>query len=152
MGLGLALAAAAPAPARAEDPPALSVGAPSAHPIGRRAPSGEPGGAGPSGGWWLGTLGVVAALGAFAALSLAGRRGRLAGDSAALKVVGRVALGPRQSAVLLRAGDRVLILGVGPQGAPSLLGELPADSAAATEAGPGPVRVVVPAAREGGAR
>jgi len=44
-----------------------------------------------------------------------------------LQVIGRVSLSPRQSIVLVRAGDRVLLIGAGAQGAPSLLGELPAD-------------------------
>jgi hypothetical protein len=113
-------------------PPRLSVGGPGAaverqvHPINRTKTTGDrdpsPGG---SGGWWLGALGVAVALGAFGALSLANRRARSTTEVGALEVVGRVALAPRHAAILLRAGDRTLIVGVGPQGAPSLLGELP---------------------------
>jgi hypothetical protein len=39
-------------------------------------------------------------------------------------VVGRVSLSPRHSIFLVRAGERVLLIGTGNQGAPSLLGEL----------------------------
>ena len=39
-------------------------------------------------------------------------------------MVGRTSLSPKQTVYLLRVGDRVLIVGAGPQGPPSLLGEL----------------------------
>ena len=42
----------------------------------------------------------------------------------ALRVVGRTSLSPRHTVHLLSIGQRVLIVGTGPQGAPSLLGEL----------------------------
>ena len=41
-----------------------------------------------------------------------------------LRVVGRTSLSPRHTVHLLSIGQRVLIVGTGPQGAPSLLGEL----------------------------
>src|SRR5262249_51733085 len=41
-----------------------------------------------------------------------------------LRVVGRTRISPRHTVYLLGVGDRVLIVGTGPQGAPSLLGEL----------------------------
>jgi hypothetical protein len=41
-----------------------------------------------------------------------------------LRVVGRTSLSPRHTVHLLSVGARVLIVGTGPQGAPSLLGEL----------------------------
>ncbi|MEW4571129.1 flagellar biosynthetic protein FliO [Tautonia sp. JC769] len=53
-----------------------------------------------------------------------GNRLKPAGASGVLRVVGRAHLTGRHVVYLLRAGDRTLILGVGPQGAPSLLGEL----------------------------
>jgi len=39
-------------------------------------------------------------------------------------VIGRTSLSPRHTVHLLSIGQRVLIVGTGPQGAPSLLGEL----------------------------
>jgi flagellar biogenesis protein FliO len=41
-----------------------------------------------------------------------------------VRVVGRVSLSPRQSIFLVRAGRRVILIGAGGQGAPTLLGEL----------------------------
>jgi hypothetical protein len=81
----------------------------------------------PTGGWWLGTAGIALALAVCGGISVAARRGwRLpqVKSSGVLRVVGRTSLSPRHFVYLLRAGDRVLILGTGPQGAPSLLGEL----------------------------
>ena len=85
-----------------------------------------------SNGFWLGAGGIAAALAAFGAVSLAARKARPGVESASLRVVGRASLSPRQSVVLLRVGDRTLILGTGGQGPPSLLGEMAAvDSPAA---------------------
>lgn len=53
-----------------------------------------------------------------------GTRRTAGGAGGVLRVVGRAHLTGRHSVYLLRAGDRTLIVGVGPQGAPSLLGEL----------------------------
>ncbi len=41
-----------------------------------------------------------------------------------LRVLSRTSLSPKQSVYLVKVGDRVLIIGGGGQGAPSLLGEL----------------------------
>ena len=41
-----------------------------------------------------------------------------------MRVVGRTSLSPKHTVYLLDVGGRVLILGAGPQGAPTLLGEL----------------------------
>ena len=41
-----------------------------------------------------------------------------------MQVVGRVSLSPKHSVYLLRIGRRVLLVGAGPQGAPSLIAEL----------------------------
>lgn len=58
-------------------------------------------------------------------ISLAMRRGWApAHPVGLLRVVGRTSLSPRHTVHLLSVGDRVLIVGTGPQGAPSLLGEL----------------------------
>lgn len=145
--LALALGLCAPG-ARAGDtdpPPTLSVGAaPSVeaprHPLPRRSGPPREGAAAPESGgwWWLGTVGVAVALAAFGGLGLAGRRGLLPTrrEAGPLEVVGRVGLSPRHTVYLLRAGDRVLLVGAGSQGPPALLGELgglprsgPADAA-----------------------
>ncbi|WP_165231990.1 flagellar biosynthetic protein FliO [Aquisphaera insulae] len=76
------------------------------------------------GSWWLGTSGIALALAACGAAAVAARRYRPPGSTAAVGVVGKVSLSPRHSIVLVRAGSRVLLVGTGPQGAPSLLGEL----------------------------
>ncbi|MGE3821890.1 MAG: flagellar biosynthetic protein FliO [Isosphaeraceae bacterium] len=84
---------------------------------------------GGTGTWWFGTAGVALALAACGWASVAAGRFRAgAGAGGAvdgLRVVGKTALSPKHSVYLLRAGDRVLIVGTGPQGAPSLLGEMP---------------------------
>jgi flagellar protein FliO/FliZ len=85
-----------------------------------------------TGGWWRGTAAVALALAAAGWGSLAARRywphakfGLIPGAPATpLRVVGRASLSPRHSVYLLEAGGRVLIVGTGPQTAPSLLGEL----------------------------
>ncbi len=77
-----------------------------------------------SGGWWLGTAGIAAALAVVGGVSLASRRFLPSRDSGPLQVVGRAGLSPKQSVYLLRVGDRVLILGAGPQGPPAALGEV----------------------------
>ena len=75
--------------------------------------------------WWVGTAGVALALALFGAGSLAARRllPRAVDGPLLLRVVGRASLSPRHSVALLRAGDRILIVGTGPQGPPALLGE-----------------------------
>ena len=44
-------------------------------------------------------------------------------SSGLVRVVGRVSLSPRHSIYLVRAGQRILLIGTGTQGAPALLGE-----------------------------
>lgn len=51
------------------------------------------------------------------------------GASGSLRVVGRVSLSPRHSIYMVRAGERVWLIGTGSQGAPTLLGELTAEAA-----------------------
>src|SRR6185312_1650201 len=77
-----------------------------------------------NGGWWLGTAGIAAALAVFGGVSVASKRFLPSRDSGPFQVVGRSALSPKHSVYLLRVGDRVLILGAGPQGPPSTLGEV----------------------------
>jgi flagellar protein FliO/FliZ len=78
----------------------------------------------PGGGWWLVPTGITAALAVFGGVSLASKRLLPSRDSALLQVVGRSSLSNKHSVYLLRVGDRVLILGTGPQGPPSTLGEV----------------------------
>jgi flagellar biogenesis protein FliO len=79
---------------------------------------------GATGGWWIGTAGIALALAACGAVSVASKRLLPQSGTNALRVVGRTSLSPKHTVYLLQAGDRVLIVGAGPQGAPSLLGEL----------------------------
>jgi flagellar biogenesis protein FliO len=46
-------------------------------------------------------------------------------SAAGLRVVGRMSLSPRHSIVLVQAGNQTLMIGLGPQAAPTLLGEIP---------------------------
>ena len=71
------------------------------------------------------TLVVVIAGGAILAF---GRQRSNGGAAGGLRVVGRAHLTGRHAVYLLRAGDRTLIVGVGSQGPPSLLGELEAEA------------------------
>jgi hypothetical protein len=87
-----------------------------------RTAEGRPEGAG---GWWLGTAGIALVVALFGGISLVTRRcwpqlhaGGL------LRVVGRASLSSKHTVHLLSVGNRVLIVGTGPQGAPSLLGEV----------------------------
>ncbi len=103
-------------------PPTMAIGAghhPTSRP-GRPAKSAPSG----SGGMWIGTAGIALALAAFGGLSLAAKKFKVAGDAGPLKVIGRTCLSPKHTVYLLKAGDRVLIVGAGSQGAPTLLGEL----------------------------
>ncbi|MGO9597723.1 MAG: FliO/MopB family protein [Isosphaeraceae bacterium] len=88
-------------------------------------------GSGPStpgaSGWWLGSAGLALVLAICGAGCVAARKHLPRESAGLLQVIGRVSLSPRQSIVLVRAGNRVLLIGTGAQGAPSLLGELPAD-------------------------
>ncbi len=77
-----------------------------------------------AGGWWLGTAGIALALALFGGISLASRRYGSQRDGGPLRVVGRTSLSPKQTVYLLRVGDRILLIGAGSQGPPSLLGEL----------------------------
>lgn len=78
-----------------------------------------------AGGWWLGTAGIALALAVCGGISLATRRAWPRDQAGGgLRVVGRASLSPRHTVHLLSVGGRVLIVGTGPQGSPSLLGEL----------------------------
>ena len=79
-------------------------------------------------GWWLGPVGIAAALAVVGGLSLASKRFGwnlgMVREVGPLRVVGQTRLSPKQSVYLLRVGDRVLIVGTGPGGPPSPLGEV----------------------------
>jgi flagellar biogenesis protein FliO len=77
-----------------------------------------------TGGWWFSTVGVAAALAVVGGVSLASKRLAPARDGGSIQVVGRSSLSARHAVYLLRVGERVLIVGAGPQGAPSTLGEV----------------------------
>jgi flagellar biogenesis protein FliO len=98
------------------------------HQFKRREPDrraqGEPRAA--SGSWWLGTAGMILVIAALGGVSVASKRWRILPErnTGPLQVVGRAALSSRHSVYLLRAGDRILIVGAGTQGPPAFLGEL----------------------------
>jgi hypothetical protein len=77
-----------------------------------------------SGAWWLGSAGITLILAVCGAICVAARRHWTQEPLDSLRVVGRVSLSSRHSVFLVRAGERVLLIGTGSQGAPSLLGEL----------------------------
>lgn len=82
--------------------------------------------AGASSGWWWSTAGAASILALAGWASFAGRKflPKTVANTRGVKVVGRTSLSPKHSVYLLQVGERVLIVGTGPQGAPSLLGEL----------------------------
>jgi flagellar biogenesis protein FliO len=77
-----------------------------------------------SAGWWLGSTGIALALAICGAACVAARKYWPQNSTGMVRVVGRVSLSPRQSIYLVRAGRRVILIGAGGQGAPTLLGEL----------------------------
>jgi len=130
-----------PCAARAEDAPSPDAPDAGRHLFPPRGTSAtRPGeSSGKSGGWWFGTLGAALALAVVGGLSVASRRFMPDPQAGAvgLRVIGRTSLSPKHAVYLLRAGDRVLVLGTGPQGPPALLGELD-DDPAQDAARPGP--------------
>lgn len=73
---------------------------------------------------WIST--VILALGLCVIVGMAATARKLApaGGSRKLRLIGRVGLSPKHSVHVLQVGRRVLLLGAGPQGAPTLLAEL----------------------------
>jgi hypothetical protein len=90
--------------------------------------------------WWLGTTVMILALGGAGAVCAAARKQCGAGATVKLQVVGRVQLPPRHAVYAVKAGGRTLLIGTGPQGGPTLLGELDDELAEAPA-----VAVVAPA-------
>jgi flagellar biogenesis protein FliO len=75
-------------------------------------------------GWWMGSTAIALALGICGAACAAARKYLPHNSTGMVRVVGRVSLSPKQSIFLVRAGHRVILIGAGGQGAPTLLGEL----------------------------
>jgi flagellar biogenesis protein FliO len=75
-------------------------------------------------GWWMGSTAIALALAICGAACAAARKYWPQNSTGLVRVVGRVSLSPRQSIFLVRAGRRVILIGAGGQGAPTLLGEL----------------------------
>jgi Flagellar biosynthesis protein, FliO len=74
--------------------------------------------------WYLGMAGIAILLALGGGIAAAARRFAPRNGSGALQVISRVGLSPKHTVYLLRAGGRVLLVGTGPQGAPSLISEL----------------------------
>jgi Flagellar biosynthesis protein, FliO len=77
-----------------------------------------------SDGWYLGMAGVAVVLALGGGIAAAARRFAPRSGAGALQVVSRVNLSPKHAVYLLRAGGRVLLVGTGPHGAPTLISEL----------------------------
>jgi flagellar protein FliO/FliZ len=75
-------------------------------------------------GWWMGSTAIALALALCGAACAAARKYWPQNSTGMVRVVGRVSLSPRQSIFLVRVGRRVILIGAGGQGAPTLLGEL----------------------------
>ena len=75
-------------------------------------------------GWWMGSTAIALALAICGAACAAVRKFSPQNSTGMVRVVGRVSLSPRQSIFLVRAGRRLILIGAGGQGAPTLLGEL----------------------------
>jgi hypothetical protein len=74
--------------------------------------------------WYLGMAGIAVLLALGGGIAAAARRFAPRTGAGALQVISRVGLSPKHTVYLLRAGGRVLLVGTGPQGAPSLISEL----------------------------
>ena len=81
-------------------------------------------------GWWFGPAGIAGALAVVGGISLAAKRFNLnlglgtSRELGTIGVVGQTRLSPKHAVYLVRVADRVLIVGTGPGGSPSTLGEV----------------------------
>jgi hypothetical protein len=146
VGMALVLGPGSPGLSAAEPPPTAAIAGPSSElrrPFEPRGASRRRGGqrAESSGTWWLGTAGIALALAVVGGVSVAARRHLPRAGVGPMRVVGRTSLSPRHTVYLLEVDGRVLIVGAGTQGPPSLLGELTgaADRAEGPGAGTAPV-------------
>ncbi len=73
--------------------------------------------------WW-GAAAITAALAVCGGMLTIYRRLFPATGAGAMQVVGRMSLSPRHNVYVVRVGTRMLLVGTGPQGAPSLITEL----------------------------
>jgi hypothetical protein len=89
------------------------------------------------GGWWIGSAGIALLLAVTGAVFGLARKRWPNESTRMLRVVGRVGLSPRHSIFLVQAGQRVLLIGTGGQGAPSLLGELSGSDLSQESSDPG---------------
>ena len=74
--------------------------------------------------WWPGMAGVALILAICGGITAVVRRFAPRPAAGAVHVIGRVSLSPKHSVYLLRVGKKVLLIGAGPQGPPSLISEL----------------------------
>jgi flagellar protein FliO/FliZ len=84
--------------------------------------------------WW-GMVGITLALAVCGGVYAVCRRFLPRSAAGAVCVVSRVSLSPKHSVYMLRIGHRLLLVGTGPQGAPSLIAEL--DDLPGVEPNPG---------------
>jgi flagellar biogenesis protein FliO len=68
--------------------------------------------------------GITLVLALCGGVAAAARRLSSQGPAGVIRVVSRVSISPKHSVYLLRVGRRVLLVGAGPQGPPSLISEL----------------------------
>jgi Flagellar biosynthesis protein, FliO len=108
--------------ARGESEPRNAVPRTSRAAIFRRLTNGaQPGGLDS---WSPVMIGITVALAVCGGIIAAGRRLLPQGAGVGMEVVGRMSLSPKHTVYLLRVGRRVLLVGAGPQGSPSLISEL----------------------------
>lgn len=127
LALAAAIATAAATTALGDEGPARSYPLPGAS-ADRQRSAREPARPWGGGAFGVGLTVAMAAVGAgvFAVQRFRGA-GATVGTTAPLRVVGRTNLGGRHALYLVRSGERTLIVGVGPQGPPALLGRLDED-------------------------
>jgi flagellar protein FliO/FliZ len=75
-------------------------------------------------GWWPGMAGIALILAICGGITAVARRFAPPPAAGAVQVVGRASLSPKHSVFLLKVGRKVLLVGAGPQGPPSLISEL----------------------------
>lgn len=117
----------APVTIAARPQPRTSASAPETRLL-RRPVSIDPGAEAPSRAWWLAPLAMSMAVLALGGLSWAARRWRLVPEPSEgrLSIVARTTLSSRHAVYMIKSGDRLLVLGTGPAGPPSLLADWPA--------------------------
>jgi hypothetical protein len=73
---------------------------------------------------WVATAGLALVLAVCGGLGVITRRYASRGGAGSMKVVARVGLSPKHAMYMVQVGHRLLVVGTGPQGAPSLITEL----------------------------